>query len=663
MKLKKKLFLAFLAIGLIPTLLLGFLAQYIAANSLTSQAYNQLTSIRAIKKQQIESYFTEREGDLSMLVESVRDQSSHTSLNSIHEFADTKHSYFKQFIDTYGYYDLFLIDPAGEVFYSVAKEADYKTNLNNGAYSRSGLGILYKEVLNSGRYQLTDFSPYAPSNDEPAAFIAMPLKENGQVKMVVALQLSTDEIANIMQQREGMGATGESYLVGQDLRMRSDSYLDPKNHSMKASFAGTVEQNGVDTYASKAALKGATDTHIIMDYNNNSVLSAYTPVDIKGVKWALLVEIDEAEAMTPVHDLQFLILLIIALSIFAVLIVAYLITLSIMRPLGGEPKQMKFIAERIANGDLSLSFDDELSQTGVYGAMSRMSNNLLGVIGNISNVTNELSSAAGQTSATAEQANVSLHEQQANIESVSHAMTEMSATIYEVAQSARSVADSTIEVEAMSETAHQQVSETINVIQTLSNDIKSATDVISQVEENSQSIGSILDVIRGIAEQTNLLALNAAIEAARAGDQGRGFAVVADEVRQLAQKTQVSTLDIQNMIELLQSGTQKAVSAMQNSTEHASNTVLSAKSTAESIAKSYKEAQLISRNAMHIAAAADQQSASAEEVNQALVAINEAALQNAVGVTQITGTSEHLNNLAIDLQQINSGFTLEKAVA
>ena len=117
------------------------------------------------------------------------------------------------------------------------------------------------------------------------------------------------------------------------------------------------------------------------------------------------------------------------------------------------------------------------------------------------------------------------------------------------------------------------------------------------------------------------------------------------------------------MIELLQNGTQQAVSAMRSSTEHASNTVLSAQHTAKSIAKSYKEAQLISQNAILIAAAADQQSAAAEEVNQALVSINEAALQNAVGVTQITGTSEHLSNLAIDLQQINSGFTLEKAVA
>ena len=148
MKLKKKLFLAFLAIGLIPTLLLGVCAQYIATKSLTAQAYNQLTSIRAIKKQQIESYFAEREGDLHMLVESFEGHESQASWSSVGDYANSKHRFFEQFINTYGYYDLFLIDPAGEVVYSVEKEADYKTNLSNGPYSRSGLGNLYKQVLN-----------------------------------------------------------------------------------------------------------------------------------------------------------------------------------------------------------------------------------------------------------------------------------------------------------------------------------------------------------------------------------------------------------------------------------------------------------------------------------------------------------------------------------
>ncbi|OUS25511.1 methyl-accepting chemotaxis protein ['Osedax' symbiont bacterium Rs2_46_30_T18] len=661
MRLKHKLFIAFLAIGLIPAVVLSMSALYISTDSLVSQAYNQLTSIRAIKKQQIESYFAEREGDLTMLSESILDQVKQNSSDELPAMAEVNHHYFKKFIETYDYYDLFLINPQGDVFYSVTKEADYQTNLRTGPYNSSGLGQLFKQVQREGGFHLSDFKPYAPSNNDPAAFVAMPLTVAGEVQLVVALQLSTKKIAAIMQQREGMGETGESYLVGQDKRMRSDSFLDPVNHSMKASFAGTVKENGVDTVAAVAALAGATGAKVIRDYNGNPVLSAYTPVNIQDVRWALLVEIDEAEVMHPVRDLQWFVLIILICSVAAIVVLAYSIAISITRPLGGEPQQMRLVTDKIASGDLSQEFSKDVEHVGVYGAMSRMSKSLQQVIGSIAHVTDELSSAAGQTSSTAEQSNVSLHEQQVNIEGVSGAMTEMSATILQVAENARSVADSTQQVEVISQSAHSQVTGTIEVIEELSSEINSAAEVIGQVEANSQSIGSILEVIRGIADQTNLLALNAAIEAARAGDQGRGFAVVADEVRQLAQKTQSSTLDIKEMIELLQQGTQQAVSVMQLSTDKASDTVTSARGTASSIHDSYQEIQLISENAMQIAAAADQQSAAAEEINQALVAINEAALQNAIGINEITSTSEHLNLLAVDLQQITGKFTLGKS--
>ncbi len=654
LKLKHRIMLAFLAISLLPLTCLGLWSLYSSSNALELTAYQKLEAVREIKKQQIQQYFFDRQKELSMLVQSTQRISHQQDLK---ELSHTNHDYFSSFISTYGYYDLFLISPQGDVFYTVTKESDYQTNLISGVYRSSGLAKLFIKTTTSMDSQIQDFSPYEPSQGAPAGFIAAPLVINNQLVAVIALQLSIDTIDLVMQERHGMGETGESYLVGGDFKMRSSSFLDPIGHSVVASFAGTIERNGVDTEAVRLALRGETNAKIIKDYNGNNVLSAFTPLAIDGVNWVLLSEIDEIEALAPVFEMQKMLMLITLVTGLIVIYIAYLLSRNITHPIGGEPEAMAALAETIAAGDLTHQFEEADQSSGILLSMRKMSINLNNLIKRISDVTLELASAASQSSVTAEQSNVSLQEQQVNIESVSSAMHEMTMTIHEVSTNAAEVAIATDDMTKASLVAKSHVQQTIDSVNTLAQEISSANKSIETVNNKSQQIGTILEVIRSIADQTNLLALNAAIEAARAGDQGRGFAVVADEVRQLAHKTQLSTTDIEEMISHLQTGVSDVVHVMERNSRTAKETIVHAQETADSIALTYQSIEKISANAQHIATAAQQQSQASEEISQSLVSINDVAKQNAIGVTEISSSSIHLSNLGHDLKSLTSQFS------
>ena len=174
-----------------------------------------------------------------------------------------------------------------------------------GAYAKSNLGTLVKQVISTRSFGLADFAPYAPSNNEPAAFIAQPIVHGNTIEVIVALQLSLQSINAIMQQRQGMGETGETYLVGKDKLMRSDSFLDPTHHSVQASFAHP-QKGSVNTEAANEALSGTNGRKIILDYNGNPVLSSYVPLKVGNTTWALIAEIDKAEAFAAVTTISWM---------------------------------------------------------------------------------------------------------------------------------------------------------------------------------------------------------------------------------------------------------------------------------------------------------------------------------------------------------------------
>jgi len=656
MKLRQKLLIAFLLLALIPTLIVGFISSYIASSSIEQQVLSQLVAVREIKKSQIESYFAERKGDINVLSSTVKKLLDFSSPGALNASAHDMNQYFDDFIKSYDYYDFFLIDESGNIFYSATKEADYQTNLISGPYRNSGLGKLFNKVQISRSFEMSDFSSYAPSNGDPAGFIALPLTTDSGASVVVALQLSIEKISDVMQQRAGMGETGESYLVGSDFLMRSNSFLDPTGHSVNASFAGTVKNNGVDTEGAKLAIKGDIGQKIIIDYNGNPVLSAYTPVDINGIRWALLSEIDVAEAFEPIYTLYWSILIVVILFVLVIISVALTITKSITTPLGGEPSEMKNISETIASGDLTVFFEDGRESESVYGSMKLMAKHLLGVVSEIIDNSHRLATSAEETSALSVQSSTSLAQQQASIEQVATAIEEMSTSINEVAANATNAATSAQAAQQSSNAANDKVEETILDLGQLDKEMNRAGDVIKSLESDSHEIGSVLEVIRGIADQTNLLALNAAIEAARAGEQGRGFAVVADEVRTLASKTQESTKNIEGMIGRLQGASNDAVQVMAVSREICEHTLSNAQTTAKMIHAMNVDIGSITQMTELIATAVEEQCCVSNEISQNVTEINDVAYENAAAASQVSTAGQDISVVASTLSQLSQQF-------
>ena len=321
-------------------------------------------------------------------------------------------------------------------------------------------------------------------------------------------------------------------------------------------------------------------------------------------------------------------------------------------------KSLGEVMDKVAAGDMTVSFTpqskDELGELGlVFNETVKKIHDLIERVGQ---TVVEVERQADSVELVSGESNQAVAGQRSQIEQVATAMNEMSATAQEVARSAAAAVDSAQSVNQETVSGRALVESQVGSIQRLASEIDQSVAVINQLASDSASISQVLDVIKGIAEQTNLLALNAAIEAARAGEQGRGFAVVADEVRNLAKRTQQSTEQIENMIEKLQGGVGAAVKAMGASHQMASGTVSESGKVQLALENILAAVGMIVDQSQQIAAAAEQQTAVAHDIDQNIVEINRAGERTAAGASQTELASRELSGLVARLKQLIGAF-------
>ena len=374
--LKTKLLSSFVFVGILAVLIGGALSYSRAKSALEKTSFNALTVSREIKRRQIEAYFTRiRSQVLTMsqdqvIIEALNSFTNHQGAQTFH---NTRGPFIRNFLTRFGYRNIFLADTSAMILYSGHADPEFPANGIKGVFRKTGLARVFHDAVTaeSPLTKLSDFEFYPPGGTA-TAFIAAPVFDAGRKTGVLILQLAPDEINRVMTgdrnwEAEGFGKTGETYLVGSDLTMRSDSRFlveEPIAFFKQVEKQGTphevvlkMKQKGstilfqkVKTLASQSAMTGITDTKVLDDYRGVRVLSSYTPLKIPDVNWVIVSEIDVAEAFQSVFDLRDSLILMALLLSLTVAILGTVLSRAISRPID----LLSLASKRLGEGDMKV---------------------------------------------------------------------------------------------------------------------------------------------------------------------------------------------------------------------------------------------------------------------------------------------------------------------
>ncbi len=759
MSIRMKLTLLILLIGIIPSVVLGALAVIKSRSALQKDAKNQLTSIREMKKEQIEDYFNFIRNQIStfsanrMTVDAMREfngaffnieneygpifnekkdsflrglkdryryQSENTigapsdaesrwfpaktasqilqslyisenlkPINHKHELDyssdDTTysklhklyHPLFRDFLEKFGFYDIFLVDAeSGHIVYSVFKEVDFATSLLTGPYRNTNFARAFAKVVEApakDAISLVDFEQYEPSYNSPASFIAAPIFDNDKKIGVLVFQMPVDKINKILTssgqwENVGLGKTGLTNIVASDYTLRNnsrsfiegeDAYLEMMEQTGESSKTiENIKKSGTTILFKKdkhpgitAAIDGKTGFGEYMDYLGYEVFAAYAPLDIKGMKWAIVAEIERDEALAAAGKLTWWIAVIVAI------VAAISVTVGIPI-IHGIIISIKLVTDKLYElatdeADLTkripVKSDDEVGQ--LSSNFNVVMGKLMDLVKQVQQSSIQLSSTSTQIAASSNELEATATEQAASTNQVVATSKEISGTSQELASTMKDVSNIASETTELAGAGQQSLADMEKIMHQLLEATDAISSKLSVINDKTNNINSVVTTITKIADQTNLLSLNAAIEAEKAGEYGLGFSVVAREIRRLADQTAVATLDIELMVKGMQSAVSSGVMEMDKFSKKAVDGFEEVSSLSEQMGKIIELVQVLDPKFDSVTHGMQSQSEGAQQISESMVQLDESVQQITASLRDFNKATERLNDSAQDLRK------------
>ena len=678
LKLTKNLVVVLLVVTLIPIFCIGFVAQRKISSVIFTDVFNSLRAVGKTRAIFINEKLEEVKLDAEtiakhfIVMEFLR-QGSTDKVNmtdpNFNTLLKNTEGHINRIISTKGFEDIMLVSADGKIALTGTKHtSEVGTNISAEIYFKHGKEKSY----------FTDLF-YNKFAGENLMYVVTPcLDMQGQFVGCVMIEVDMKKCYMILEDREGLGETGETYIVNQDKLMVSESRF----------LKDAVLKTKVDTLGVNEGLTGKSGVAIYPDYRNIPVVGAWYPV--KHTNWVLLAEIDEKEAFAPLRVNQIIHIILISVTIVMVVVIAIFSARATVKPVEelikvsmhiGEGKldqdvkircydeigiligvfnemirNMRLLADQamvISRGDLTTSVD---AKGELAGAFNEMLENLRSLIKQCQNSIARISSATVEMLSSSEEQSSGTAELAASVGEITATIEELSSSAKQIAANAESVAKVADDSETTCHHGMEAVSASIHIMEDIKGVTKDSAGKILSLSEKAQKIGDVLGIIKEIAGETHLLALNASIEASAAGEFGKRFGVVAAEVRRLAERTKMSAEEIKGVVSEIQVATNAAVLSTEQSVKNVEKgvgVVQKAGQSIESILNLTKETTDASKQ---IVMATQQQKSATEQVAVTMKEISEVVGQTAAGLKQTTAAVAELNKLADDLKEIVKKF-------